>query len=244
MNLKGFVFWYLDLMNFKRILPTALAITAIFGSSLIMESLTNIAVSEEVKSPAAKEAEKRVPSAFNEFKRIINGGAEKNDLVKFFHEQFDVDAIVGRFCGKKDSESEKAFKKFEKSLEDLLVWRLKTEALQTVKKCKIDGNNVRATDKGTTYISASLNLTRGEDTDPIDMEVIFSKKGGKLGKIIDLVILKIQLIESACNIINSYFEEHGIKTRSLTAKERAEKSAEALDDFVKRNAREKSKTKN
>ena len=213
-------------MFMKRFVPAAMAMFAFFCSGFVSESYLNRAIAETSKAETTTAAENKVKSMYPEFMELVKNGVNEAELTKFAKKNFDTEAISKRFCGEKNDKLIKTIIKF-------LIWRLKTEALQSVKGYILE-DEIQSIDKGKS-VCAKCKL-KGK-TDTINMNVIFSKFGKTIGNITELVILEIPLIEGAKVPMKKYFEENGIKINKLKPAERAEKSCFALEEFIQENSK-------
>ena len=178
------------------------------------------------------EVQKQILDIYTEFLQIVKSGVDDKKMIEFSTKNMDTDAISKRFCGANNEKLINTIIKF-------LIWRLKTEAIQSVSDYSLDKNMKTITKAKTTEVKCQL-IKKG--TDPVNMTITFTKDNGKLGKIREIKLLEIPLIEGAKVPMKKYFETKGIKIEQIkTPSERAEKCCEALDDFMKQNKRDAKK---
>lgn len=212
-------------MSLKKI---SLAMTAMFAflcSGFISESYLNKAIANSQKTDLQTTAENKIKEMYPEFINLVEKGANEQSMMKFALNNLDTTAISKNFCGEKND-------KLIESLVNFLLWRLKTATLQAVKEYKL-GSNFHTVEKNSTL---STKCILNGKNDNVDMSVIFSKDGSNLGKIREIIVLNIPLIDGAKSVMRKYFEKNGIKINALTSNERAKRCREALDNFVKENA--------
>ncbi|MDR0942171.1 MAG: hypothetical protein LBM19_00950 [Holosporales bacterium] len=176
-------------------------------------------------SDISQQAKDKVREVYPKFLKIVEQGADEKDMTKFFENNFDTAAISKRFCGVMDS-------RLVNSIVRFLLWRLRTEAIQTVKSYKLS-DNITAIEKANS-VHVKCSLIGSNDT--VEMTAVFTKNQEALGKIKEIVVLSIPLIEGVSAILRSYFENNGIKINQIKEpKERARKCVEAIDDFLTKN---------
>ena len=193
-------------------------------SEIVTGSCLNEAVASAERSSVEDSARGKVKAIYPEFLDIVNAGADEVKMTAFAEKNMDTAAISKRFCGANNDKLIKTIIKF-------LIWRLKTEAIQSVKDYSLD-SNMQAISKGKTVeVRCKLNK---KASDPVNMTVLFSKDGANLGKVREIKDLEIPLIEGAKTPMKKYFEANGIKIDAIkNPEERAEKCCLALDDFIK-----------
>ena len=211
-------------MLLKKFFLAIMTMFAFLCSGFISESYFNKATADSSRTDLETNAENRIKEMYPEFINLVNEGANKNSMMKFALDNLDTTAISKNFCGEKND-------KLIESLVNFLLWRLKTATLQTVKEYKL-GNDFYITEKKSTI---SVKCVLNGKNDNVDMVVIFSKNGLNLGKIREIIVLNIPLIDGAKSVMRKYYEKNGIKINALPPKERAQKGCEALDNFVKEN---------
>ncbi len=183
----------------------------------------NAAQAESGKAEIEKSAKAKVKEIYPEFINIVKAGANENTMTNFAKRNMDTAAISKRFCGADNEKLVKTIIKF-------LIWRLKTEAIQSVKEYTLDGN-MQAVSKSK-IVEVKCKLSK-KTSDPINMTVAFSMNGKNLGKIREIKVLEIPLIESAKTPMKKYFESKGIKIDAIKdPNERAEKCCLGLEDFI------------
>ena len=144
-------------------------------------------------------------------------------MTDFAKRNMDTAAISKRFCG---ADNEKLIKTIIK----FLIWRLKTEAIQSVKEYTLDDNMQAVSKSKIVEVKCKLNK---KASDPINMTVAFSMKGKNLGKIREIKVLEIPLIESAKTPMKKYFESKGIKIDAIKdPNERANQCCSGLEYFI------------
>ncbi len=191
---------------------------------IVAGSCLNEAVAGAEKSGVEESARDKVKAIYPEFMDIVNAGADEVKMTAFAEKNMDTAAISKRFCGANNDKLIKTIIKF-------LIWRLKTEAIQSVKDYSLD-NNMQAISRGK-MVEVKCKLNK-KASDPVNMTVSFSKDGSELGKIREIKVLEIPLIEGAKTPMKKYFEANGIKIDAIkNPDERAEKCCLALDDFIK-----------
>jgi len=213
-------------MLLKRFSLAILAMTAFLCSGFVSESYLNTAIASNSESNLQTNAKNKIKEMYPKFISLVNEGANEQSMMKFALENLDTIAISKNFCGEKND-------KLVGALVNFLLWRLKTATLQTVKEYKL-GNDFHVVEKKSTV---SVKCVLNGKSDNVDMSVIFSKEGENIGKIREIIVLNIPLIDGAKSVMRKYYERKGIKINALTASQRAEKGCEALDTFVKENAR-------
>ncbi len=214
----------------KKFGLAVMALLAFFCSGFVSESYVNKAIASSQENSIEKEAESKVKEIYPEFIKIVKNGANESEITAFAERNMDTVAISKRFCGAKNDKLIKTIIKF-------LIWRLKTEAIQTVTDYSL-GDGMKSISKGK-KVSVKCMLKK-QATDPVEMIVTFSKNGDKLGKIVELVVVSIPLIEGARTPIKKYFEGKGIKINTIKdPAKRAQLSCDALEDFIKNHARSK-----
>lgn len=202
------------------------AMIAFFCSGFVSESYLNKAIANSEKSDLQPTSENKIKKMYPEFISLVNKGTNEKSMMKFALDNLDTAEISKNFCGEKND-------KLIESLVNFLLWRLKTATLQTVKEYKL-GDDFHVVEKKSTI---SVKCVLNGKNDNVDMSVIFSKEGNNIGKIREIIVLNIPLIDGAKSVMRKYYEQKGIKINALTASQRAEKGCEALDTFVKENAR-------
>lgn len=212
-------------MSLKKFSLGLIAMFAFFCSGFVTESYLNRAIAGAEKSKSQISAETKIKEIYPKFITLIDKGAKEQDMTDFALNNLDTDAISKNFCGE-------ANKKLTESLIKFLLWRLKTEALQSVKEYKL-GDNFQVVEKKSTV---SVKCLLNGKTDTVDMTILFSKNGSELGKIREIIVLNIPLIDGAKSVMRKYYEKNGIKINSLSPSERANKGCEALNNFIKENA--------
>lgn len=202
-----------------------MAMFAFFCSGFVFESYINKAIAASSQSQEARTAaENKVKSMYPEFMELVKNGVNESELTKFAEKEFDTTAISKRFCGEENDKLIKTIIKF-------LIWRLKTEAIQSVKDYVLE-DEMQSLDKGTS-VCVKCKLKGKSDT--INMNIIFSKSGSAIDGIKEIIILEIPLFEGAKVPMKKYFEGNGIKINKLTPSERAEEICLALDEFIQDN---------
>ena len=212
-------------MSLKKISLAMMAMVAFLCSGFVSESYLNKAIAGTAESDLQSIVEGKIKTMYPEFIDLVSKGANEQSMMKFALTNLDTIAISKSFCGEKND-------KLIESLVKFLLWRLKTATLQTVKEYKL-GNEFHVIEKKST-VSGKCVLNGKNDN--VDMSVIFSKDGKNLGKIREIIVLNIPLIDGAKSVMRKYYEKNGIKINSLTPDQRAEKGCEALDNFVRENA--------
>lgn len=188
----------------------------------------NIAKSAVPSAEVEKSAVNKVKEIYPEFIDIVKAGANEITMTNFAEKNMDTTAISKRFCGAGNEKLVRTIIKF-------LIWRLKTEAIQSVKDYSLS-DNIKAISKSK-MVEVKCKLNK-KATDPINMTVAFSINGKNLGKIREIKVLEIPLIESAKTPIKKYFESNGIKIDAIkNPEERAEKCCLALEDFIKNHSK-------
>lgn len=184
----------------------------------------NMAESAEPRAEVEKSAMNKVREIYPEFIDIVKAGANEKTMTNFAEKNMDTTAISKRFCGADNAKLVKTIIKF-------LIWRLKTEAIQSVKDYSLDDNMKAISKSKIVEVKCKLNK---KATDPINMTVAFAINGKNLGKIREIKVLEIPLIESAKTPMKKYFESNGIKIDAIkNPNARAEKCCLALEDFIK-----------
>ena len=205
----------------KNLVQRLFSVAVFVCSAFVSEAHLNRALA---KSLSIEEiAKERVKTIYPEFIEIVNSGADESKMIAFAEKSMDTDAISKRFCGAKSD-------KLIKSIIKFLIWRLKTEAIQSVKDYTLD-DTVKAVNKGK-IVEVKCRLLK-KASDPVNMTVTFSKSANNLGKIREIKVLEIPLIEGAKMPMKKYFQENGIKIDAIkNPDERAEKCCLALDAFI------------
>lgn len=218
-------------MFMKRITPVALALFAFFCSGFVTESYINKVLAEATNVTSNSEAEKKVKEMYPKFMEIVNLGAKDSEIMDFAKNNMDKSTISKHFCG---AENDRVFE----AIVNFLTWRLKGEAIQSVKEYKL-GDTMRTTESGNKVkVECKLNGTG----DPVNMIVIFSKSGNKLGKICEIMILGLPLVDGAKQPVQKYIDGENqdkkrIDLKKLAISERVNVICKALDEFTKSNAR-------
>ena len=107
-----------------------------------------------------------------------------------------------------------------------MIWRLKTEAIQSVKDYTLD-ENMQSLYKGKHFEVRCKLIKKGSD--PVNMVVILSENG----TIVEIKIFELPIIDGAKTVMKKYFEGQGVKINAIkNADDRAEKCCEALKDFI------------
>lgn len=213
-------------MSFKKLSLAFMAMFAFLCSGFVTSSYLNKALASKAQSEIDEQAKNAVKTMYPAFMNLINEGATKESTAAFFKEYFDTSAIYTSFCGKPNPS-------FEGPLIDFLLWRLSTATLQKVKQYSL-GNNFQVISNKSKIITVKCVLEAAKD-DEVELEVIFSKSEGKLGKVVEVRVLSIPLIGSAKSVMGKYYESKGIKINALPPEERAQKGCAALEDFLKAN---------
>ena len=209
----------------RRFFHGVVACCALGCAALFSQVFCVNCVASEV-SALRETAEKRVKDIYPKFISLVQAGVQEDDMLQFAGEHMDAVSISKRFCG---AENDALFK----SIVKFLTWRLKTEAIQSVRSYQLHDNMQSVVKKTGVEVKCVL---KGQ-SDEVQMTVVFSKKATSLGGIREIILLGIPLIEGAKVPIKAYFEKNGLKMKSMKPKERAEKMCTALDEFIKQNAR-------
>jgi len=184
--------------------------------------------SEKNHSTIEKQAIDRVTLLYPEFINLVKNGANNDEMTEFFKKTFDIKQISIKLCG---TESEKVIETVVK----FLLWRLKTESIQSVKNYELDKE--MSVNPGKTGISLYCKLN-SKTSKPVEMKVIFSAKGNVLGKATELEVLGIPLIKGIKAPIGQFFEKNGLKINDMREEERPERIKEAIDDFIANNSKD------
>lgn len=212
----------------KKLKNVAISITAILCAGIITEASFNTVQAETGNVETEKAAKDKVKSIYPEFIDIVKAGANENTMTDFAKRNMDTQAISQRFCGTNNN-------KLVKTIIRFLIWRLKTEAIQTVKDYSLDENMQAVVKSKIVEVKCKLNK---KASDPINMTVAFSIDGKTLGKIREIKVLEIPLIEGAKTPMKKYFEAKGIKIDAIkNPDERADKCCLALEDFIKNHSK-------
>ena len=207
-------------MEFKKRSGSVLAIMLV---SAMTEICLNATMAESNKAEIEKLAKEKVKGIYPEFINIVKNGANESTMTEFAKRNMDTTAISKRFCGTDNEKLVKTIIKF-------LIWRLKTEAIQSVKEYSLDDNMQAVSKSKIVEVKCKLNK---KTSDPINMTIAFSTNGENLGKIREIKVLEIPLIESAKTPMKKYFESKGIKIDAIKdPNERAEKCCLGLEDFI------------
>ena len=189
----------------------------------VTEICINAALAEPNKAGIEQSAKAKVKEIYPEFINIVKAGANESTMTDFAKRNMDTAAISKRFCG---ADNEKLIKTIIK----FLIWRLKTEAIQSVKEYTLDDNMQAVSKSKIVEVKCKLNK---KASDPINMTVAFSMKGKNLGKIREIKVLEIPLIESAKTPMKKYFESKGIKIDAIKdPNERANQCCSGLEYFI------------
>lgn len=208
-----------------------IAFFAYVCSGFVSESYLNRAMADTQKGGLKETAEKKVREIYPKFVSIVKNGADEGEITEFANKELDTVAISKRFCGAKNE-------KLIQSIIDFLIWRLKTEAIQSVKEYEL-AESLTAVEKNN-RVDVRCNLNKkGEE--PANMTITFTKVDGSLKGIVEMTVLTIPLIEGIKTIVNKFCEKNGIKMNSLKSPEkRAEVCISAIKSFIKSNPRGKS----
>ena len=211
----------IEMVAMRNLVKSLVAVSVFLCSASVIDTHLNRVLA---KSLTIEEVAKdRIKTIYPEFIGIVNSGADENKMLAFAEKNMDTNAISKRFCGTKND-------KLVKSIIKFLIWRLKTEAIQSVKDYALD-DNVKAVSKGK-IVEVKCKLLK-KASDPVNMTVTFSKNAEELGKIREIKVLEIPLIEGAKTPMKKFFEENGIKIDAITnPAERAEKCCLALEAFI------------
>ena len=203
-------------------------VTTFIFSGFVSETYISNAIAASEKVAIEKQAKDKVTEIYPQFIKIVNDGANEATMMSFAQDNMDTAAISKRFCGANNEQLINSIIKF-------LIWRLKTEAIQSVKDYKLSPNMQSVAKTKIVEVKCKLNKSASEE---VNMTIIFSKNGSTLGKIREIKILEIPLIEGAKTPMKKYFESNGIKIEAIKdASIRAQKCCEALDDFIKSHAK-------
>lgn len=207
-------------MNYKKFI---FLFFITFSMPLVFDQCSdNIAEAAQAQDNIAT-VKQKVKYQYGEFTTIVEKRPSKPAISKFFGKHFDTPSISKRFCGTKNDD-------LIDGLVGFLLWRLETEAIQAVKQYKLS-DNMSVVNKGKTII-VNCRLTK-PGADPVEMKVIFSKNpDGSVGKVMELVVVGIELINGAGVIMKKYFEEKNINIKKETPTKRAEYCVEALNKFI------------
>ena len=200
------------------------SVLGIMLAGALTETCFNVALAEFNKAEIEKSAKEKVKEIYPEFIDIVKAGANENTMTDFAKRNMDTTAISKRFCGADNEKLVKTIIKF-------LIWRLKTEAIQSVKEYSLDDNMQAVSKSKIVEVKCKLNK---KASDPINMTVAFSINGKNLGKIREIKVLEIPLIEGAKTPMKKYFESNGIKIDAIKdPNERAKQCCLGLEDFIK-----------
>ena len=206
-------------MLMKRFAFVASALFAFFCSGFVSESYLNKAIANAQSSDVQTAAKEKVKITYPEFIQIVKDGAGESEITAFAMKNMDTEAISKSFCGANSDKLVKAIIKF-------LIWRLKTEATQSVKDYTLD-ENMQSLYKGKHFEVRCKLIKKGSD--PVNMVVILSENG----TIVEIKIFELPIIDGAKTVMKKYFESHGIKINTIkNPADRAEKCCEALEDFI------------
>ena len=199
-------------------------ITTFIYSGFVSEAYISNAIAASETKSIEKSAKEQISVIYPQFIQIVKDGADESKMMTFAKKNMDTVAISKRFCGTNNE-------KLIKSIIKFLLWRLKTEAIQSVRGYTLSPDMKSVAKKKIVEVKCKLNNASSED---VNMTVIFSKNGSTLGKIREIKILEIPLIEGAKTPMKKYFESNGIKIEAIKdAGKRAQKCCEALEDFIR-----------
>ena len=218
-------------MNFKKtsrfVLPIVLSLGSIFVSNCIVGDAYASRQQQEKKTTLSESSMERTKELWGRFKTLVKKGSNESEMEEFFKEVFNDAAISKRFCGKESAKVTKAVVKF-------LLWRLKSQAIQSVNGYDLQ-EEMSATEKPKTlYLKTMLNK---KNENPIELTVVYSKKGKELGKAVEVIVVGIPLIEGFYSVIKKYLEKQGKSLSSFkTVEEREDVVVKAADDFIASNS--------
>jgi hypothetical protein len=198
----------------------SLLFTCIFANNIVAKS--NDATSD--KGTIAMDAKNRVNGMYLELQKLAGKGANVKGVESFLKSYFDCYVIAKRF-GIEDS------LEFQQSLAKFLYWRFKNEAMKTIVSATL-GENFAVTEKKESVVVKG-SLSSGETA--VDVTVIFVKLKNALGKVKEVVVVGIPLIEGITPVISKYCEKQKIRIKELTPDERGKVFKEAIDGFVAAN---------
>jgi hypothetical protein len=163
--------------------------------------------------------------AKTQVKHIYTKLSEANkDIKTIIKDYLDVAEISKRFCGEENRD-------FKDALTEYLMKRFESEAIQKIEGHPLKDEMSVIKKEKTIVVKCKL---KAEDGDDIDMTVIFTTKGEILGKIKEVIILNLPIIDGIRTILKTYFDKSKIKINEIKdPSKRAEKCVEALKDTIK-----------
>jgi hypothetical protein len=191
-----------------------------FCSFLAEVFVSNAVAGESEESKVVLEAKRKVKSMYSELQMLAKTGASGENVAEFLTKHFDVAVIAKRFGIEWNLD-------FQKSLAKFLHWRFKNDAVKTVTTA-ILGENFAVTEKKSSVIVRG-NLSSEETT--VNFTAIFVLDQ-TLGKLKELIIVGIPLIEGITSIIGKYCEKHGLNPQKMTSAERDKVFRKAINCFL------------
>jgi hypothetical protein len=201
-------------------------VRTVFISTAIVATLGCSGVIAEEDAKLKSKAKADVGSVYAEFRNIIDEKADDQRMESFFRNHFDTAVISKRFCGKDDANLVSAVAKY-------LIWRLKSEALQQVPGYNLMENKAVVLKDSSVSVQCKLEHSE-QKSNVVELTIVYVRNGTDLGKVKEIIIIGLPLIEGLSAIMKKYFEENKISINSIkNADERAAKCVLAINDHLK-----------
>lgn len=213
-------------MMFLRGVKSAMvAVFAFFCSAFVTESFLNSSIASAASHDVESAEVSMVKTMWPELLTIVESGANAAKLTDFIKKYMDLDAIAKSFCNGTST-------KFNEAFIDFLICRFKGEALTQVKGYSLD-ERMNVVNKGN-RVEVHLRLVK-DGVDPVNGVAIF-----KNGKLVELMVLNIPVVESARTVTKKYCETEKIQFRAIKdVQKRVDVYRDALSAFCNQNSKGK-----
>ncbi|MDR2666777.1 MAG: hypothetical protein LBB34_01500 [Holosporales bacterium] len=178
------------------------------------------------KRTIAAQAKSKVKEMYARLQKLASMSADVESMESFLNDHFDVQAIAKRFGVERNTE-------FEKSLAKFFSWRFKNEAMKAVASTVLGENFLVTEKKRSVVVKGSL----GSGETAIEFIVIFviTEQKEALGKVKEIIVVGIPLIEGLTSITSKYCKENKINFKKLAPAERCNVIKNAIDNFLANN---------